>query len=291
MKKDYYEVLGVAKNASADEIKKSYRRLALQWHPDRNKSADAEEKFKGINEAYEVLSDKEKRSAYDQFGHSAFDPNAGPFGGGKAYTYQNGPFTYTYASSDEGSPFGNFDFSFGGFSDPFEIFEQFFGGSSPFSARQRRVPTYRLKISFAEAMRGVEKEVEIEGKRKKIKIPAGIGDGQRIRFNEFYLLVDVGEDAIFQREGSDIYIVKEIPFSLAVSGGVVEVPTVTGKTLKIRVRQGTQSGTVIRLRGQGAVLPGTNRHGDEYVRIVINVPTKLTNEQKKILQQMTSIGL
>ena len=124
MKRDYYEVLGVSRNASQQEIKKAYRKLALQWHPDRNKSPEAEEKFKEINEAYEILSDSQKRQAYNQFGQAAFDPAAaGPFGGGKTYTYRQGPFTYSYSNFGSGqSPFEDSKFSFGGFSDPFEIF-------------------------------------------------------------------------------------------------------------------------------------------------------------------------
>jgi DnaJ-class molecular chaperone len=124
MKRDFYEVLGVDKNASKADIKAAYRQQALAWHPDRNKAADAEEKFKEINEAYEVLSNDQKKSAYDQFGHAAFDPSSGGFGG-RTYTDQSGPFTYTWSGGN--NPFGsNTDFDFGGFSNPFDIFEQFF---------------------------------------------------------------------------------------------------------------------------------------------------------------------
>ena len=130
MKQDFYETLGVSRSATKDEIKSAYRKQAMQWHPDRNKSPDAEEKFKEINEAYEVLSNAEKRSAYDQFGHAAFDPNSGNFGG-HTYSQQNGPFNFTWQSQggDQGA-----DFDFGGFSNPFDIFEQFFsaGGGSAF---------------------------------------------------------------------------------------------------------------------------------------------------------------
>lgn len=289
MKPDYYDLLGVAKNSSQAEIKKAYRKRALEWHPDRNKTSEAEEKFKKINEAYEVLSDSKKKQAYDQFGHAAFQPGAGPSGGGRTYTYKQGPLRYTYTSFGQGeSPFNGFDFSFGGFSDPFEIFEQFFGGASP--SRRGRVPTYRIQISFMEGIKGIEKEVDIGGKRKKIKIPAGIRDSQRIRFNDFYLLVDVGEDEVFQREGDDIYILKEIPFTLAVLGGTIEVPTVDAK-VKLRIRPGTQSGTVIRLRGKGVKSPGRRFPGDEYVRIKVEVPTKLSRDQKAALRKMKKVGI
>lgn len=289
MKRDYYEILGVSRNASQEEIKKAYRRLALQWHPDRNKSPEAEEKFKEINEAYEVLSDSQKRAAYDQFGHAAFEPGAGPFTGGKTYTYRQGPFAYTFTTFGPGeSPFGDFDFSFEGFSDPFEIFEQFFGSASPF--RRKRMPTYRLELDFMEAIKGCEKEVVIEGKRKKIKIPAGVADGQRIRFKDFYLSVDVKEHPIFQREGNDIYVTQKIPFTLAVLGGVVEVPTIDGE-VKLRIRPGTQSGTVVRLRGKGVQSPNTFNRGDQYVKIIVEVPTRLTREQRELLKKLSRTGI
>lgn len=289
MKPDYYEVLGVQKGASQAEIKKAYRKLALQWHPDRNKSPEAETKFKGINEAYEILSDSKKRQAYDQFGHAAFRPGAGPSGGGRrTYTYQQGPSTDTYTKFGQGeSPFNGFDFSFGGFSDPFEIFEQFFGRAS--SAR-RRVPTYKIKIEFMEAIKGVEKEVNIGGERRKIKIPPGIADGQRLLFNDFYLLIDVGEDNVFEREGNDIYSTAEISFPLATLGGSVKVKTLDGE-VKLKVRPGTQSGTVIRLRGKGTRSPGSRRPGDQYIRIRVAVPTRLNREQRSILNQLSKTGI
>jgi DnaJ-class molecular chaperone len=140
---DFYKVLGISKSASPDEIKKAYRKLALQYHPDRNKGKEAEEKFKEVNQAYEVLSDPQKRQTYDQFGSAAFEQGGptgqGPFGAGGpfgGFGGQQGPFTYTYTTGGQG-PQG-FDFGGGGFSDPFEIFEQFFGGASPFGRAQRR---------------------------------------------------------------------------------------------------------------------------------------------------------
>lgn len=292
-KRDYYEILGVAKSATKEELKKAYRKLALQWHPDRNKTAGAADKFKEINEAYEILSNPKKKEAYDQFGHAAFDPRYGgtpggspfgssPFGGGTR-TYQQGPFTYTYSTGGGG---GGFDF--GGFSDPFEIFEQFFGGGSPFGARARQaqMPRYGMKVTFMEAAKGVEKEVVIQGKRRKIRVPAGVDDGTRIRFEDFYVTIDVQPDATFQREGNDVFVTQEISIAAAALGGAIEVPTIDGP-VKLKVRPGTQPGTMVRLKGRGIkALRGYGR-GDQYVRLQVRIPERLTREQKEAAKQLS----
>ncbi len=280
-KSDYYDILGVAKGASADEIKKAYRKQALEWHPDRHKDDkdNAERKFKEINEAYQVLSDPQKKSAYDQFGHSAFSPGGGnPFQGG-GY----GPFTYTYSST--GNPnVGGFDFG-----DPFDIFEQFFGGGNPFR-QQRQIPRYSITIEFMEAVEGVAKEIEIEGKKRKIKIPAGINEGTRINFGDFMLSVNVKPHDIFDRDGSDIVVKVSIPISLALLGGDVKVPTLD-KDVQIRIRPGTQSGTMIRLKGRGIKHLHGSGKGDEYVRILVEMPEKLSREQKKIVEELKEVNL
>jgi len=294
-KSDYYDILGVTKSASADEIKKAYRKQALEWHPDRHSGADkeiAERKFKEINEAYQILSDPQKKAAYDQFGHQAFEPGGGfgragagnPFGGQAG---QWGPFTYTYTSSGgEGSPFAGFDFG-----DPFDIFESFFGGS-PFGARShaRQVPRYSIAIDFMEAINGVEKEVSINGKKRNIKIPAGVDEGQRIRFEDFILSINVKPHEFFEREGSDVYVKIKIPYSMAVLGGNIDVPTVDG-SVKIKIRAGTQPGTMIRLRGKGVVSVHSRTKGDEYVRILVATPEKLTREQRGLINDLKSEGL
>ncbi|PIP57081.1 molecular chaperone DnaJ [Candidatus Woesebacteria bacterium CG07_land_8_20_14_0_80_44_9] len=293
-KSDYYDILGVSKGASAEEIKKAYRKQALEWHPDRHKDDKeaAEKRFKEINEAYQVLSDREKKSAYDQFGHSAFTPGGGFGGQGMPFSQggqsgQYGPFTYTYTTSggDGGNPFGNFDFG-----DPFDIFEQFFGTDSPFGRRTRRIPRYSLNIDFLEAVGGVEKTVNIGGKRRHIKIPAGIYEGARINFGDFSLSVNIKPHEIFEREEDDIYVKVRIPYSLAVLGGQVEVPTIDGQ-VKVRVRPGTQSGTTVRLRERGVAHLHGRGKGDEYVKLNILVPEKPTREQKRIIDSLTSFGL
>ena len=293
--KDYYDILGVGKSASADEIKKAYRKQALEWHPDRHKDdkAEAEKRFKEINEAYQVLSDPQKKSAYDQFGHQAFAPGGGfrgaqGFGGQGPFsqTGRYGPFTYTYTTSGGSpgqNPFAGFDFG-----DPFDIFEQFFGGS-PFG-RRSQIPRYSITLDFMEAIDGVEKEVKIEGKKRKIKIPPGIDEGSRINFGDFLLSVNIRPHKLFERDGADIYVKVVIPFSLATLGGEIEAPTVNGD-VKIRIRSGTQSGTMIRLKGKGApVLRGRGR-GDEYIRLNVLVPEKLTRDQKSVIEDMKDRGL
>lgn len=283
---DYYELLGVSKNASDKEIKSAYRKQALKWHPDRNKSSEANGKFKEINKAFEVLSDPKKKEIYDQYGAEAFEKGGFPGAGPQSYGYRQGPFTYTYTSSDGGgSPFEGIDF--GGFSDPFEIFEQFFGFQSPFSrgGRRTRREVYEMQLTFDEAVHGVEKTTVIKGDRKTIKIPAGVDDGMRIRFSDFDVQVRVKPHPYFKREGQDIYFEKEISYPLAVLGGVVEVPTIDGQ-VKLKVRPGTQSGTAVRLRNQGVPYPNSSRRGDQYVIFKIKIPDRVSSKGRSLLEEL-----
>jgi DnaJ-class molecular chaperone len=284
MKRDFYDVLGVSKSASKDEIKSAYRKMALKYHPDRNKEPNAEEKFKEINEAYEVLSNDQKKGAYDQYGHAAFDPSSGGFGG-QTHTQQNGPFTYTWQSGSQ-NPFGNTDFDFGGFSNPFDIFEQFFGGGfGGQQSRSRRLSTYKIQLTFLEAALGCEKTISLDGRKKTVKIPAGVGDGQQIRFNDFILYVDVLPDKIFQRDGNDVYVNAELSFVNAALGTDIEVPTLDGP-LKVRVKPGTQPNTLIRLRGQGIRDVNGFGRGDLYIRLSVSVPIHLSTKQKDLLKEL-----
>ncbi len=285
-KKDYYEILGVSKTASAQELKQAYRKLALEYHPDKNQSKEAEQKFKQINEAYEVLSDQEKRQAYDQFGHAAFDPAQGGGQGPFSQAYKSGPFTYTYTTSGR-SPFAGVDFDFEGFTDPFEIFESFFGARSPFRGRQaRQLTRYHLNLEFMEAVKGLEKTIVHRGKEYKIKIPAGVDTGTTIRFKDFVVSVSVGSHSDFKREGLDVFVDKQIPLTTAILGGNIQVETLEGKFIKVKIRSGTQPGTMLRLRGKGIVHPQRLGQGDMYVRLQLQIPKKLTKKQKDLLKEL-----
>jgi len=254
-KSDYYDILGVSKSATKEEIKKAYRKQALEWHPDRHKDEKeaAERRFKEINEAYQVLYDSQKRSAYDQFGHAAFSPGGGaqaggfagqnPFGGSQS---QWGPFTYTYTTSGGGeSPFAGFDFG-----DPFDIFEQFFGGS-PFGARQRQIPRYSMTLDFMEAVKGTEKKVTLDSKEVTVKIPKGVDTGSIVRFKDYDIVINVTPDSRFKRDGYDLITDLNISIVRAALGDVIAVPTVDGP-----------------------------------VNVIINIPQKLNNRQKELLKQL-----
>jgi DnaJ-class molecular chaperone len=288
---DYYKILGISKTATADEIKKAYRKLALQYHPDRNKGKEAEGKFKEVTKAYEVLSDPQKKQTYDQFGAAAFEQGGptgqGPFGAGGpfgGFGGQQGPFNYTYTN---GGGAQGFDFGGAGFSDPFEIFEQFFGGGNPFGRAGQRRTTYQLTISFMEAVEGVSKRVELAGKTQTIKIPAGVDNGSRIRFGDYDVVVEVTPDKRFRREGYDIISDQEITFPQAVLGDTIEVETVQD-SVKIKVPVGTQPETVIRLRGKGVKTIQGSGHGDHYIRIKIVIPKNLSAHQKELLREFDS---
>lgn len=281
-KRDYYEILGVTRSASESELKSAYRKLALKWHPDRNKEAGAEAKFKEINEAYEVLSSSEKKAKYDQFGHAAFDPSAG-FGGGQAGgSYRQGPFTYSYSTG------GGFEDLFGGQgqgSDPFNIFESFFGGQNPFGGQYQPKPHYSLSITFMEAATGVEKTFVHQGKQYTVKIPAGADEGTRMRYSDFDISINVKPDKVFHREGDDVFIYHEIPLALALLGGTTTIPTLEGE-LDIKIRPGTQPSTTVRLSGKGMKRLRSSQHGDFYIKLKVMVPEKLSRRAKDLVQQL-----
>lgn len=280
-KRDYYDILDIDKSASQAEIKKAYRKKALEFHPDRNKNKDAEEKFKQVNEAYEILSDPDKRKTYDQFGHAAFDPaSGGPGGfGGFSRAGKTGPFTYTYTTGGANPFGGDFDFS-----DPFEIFESFFGGGG--FARAQRKTRYSLTIDFMEAVKGTQKTIVHQGKSHTINIPAGADDGTRIRFQDFDVSVNVKPHDQFKRDGSDVFVDYQLPFTQAALGANIQVPTLEDKPLKVKIRPGTQPGSIIRLQGKGIKNLRGFGHGDLYIRLKITIPKNLNRQQKNLLQQL-----
>lgn len=302
-KRDYYEILGVNKSASADEIKSAYRKLARKHHPDIDKTEGASERFKEIGEAYQVLSDPQKKGAYDQFGHAAFDRSQGfpgggagaggfnPFGGGGGWQ------TYSWSSGGRSGGAGpNVQFDFGGFEDPFELFEQIFGGG--FGGFARRRPTYQLNITFDEAIHGVTKEVEIESrdqqgrihrKRMKIKVPAGVDNGTKVRFGDLDIVFNVSRDPKFLREGADVFSEITVSIPQLVLGDVFEVDTVQGK-VKVRVPHGTQPGSLVKLKGKGVPRLGGTGHGDHYVRVNLAVPQNPSKQEKQLYEELKNLS-
>lgn len=295
-KRDYYEILGVNKGASEAEIKSAYRKLARQHHPDVDKSAGAAERFKEVSESYQVLSDSQKKKAYDQFGHAAFEPGGGfgagagsPFGGFKTYSY----------STRGGGP--NVEFDFGGFADPFDLFEQIFGmggggpfggAGSPFGGYQR-TPTYQMEVSFEESVRGATKEVQLQdgqGKVKKmtLKVPAGVDNGTRIRFEGIDIVFRVQRSAEFHREGADIFSEVTLSIPQLVLGDVAEVKTVWGK-VNLKVPAGTEPGALIRIKDQGMPNLRGGGKGDHYVRVKVEVPKKITSEEKELYEKLNNL--
>lgn len=297
MAKSFYEVLGVDKNATKADIKSAYRRLALKWHPDKNKEPDAEKKFKEINYAYEVLSNEDKKKMYDQMGHDTYVKTGGKggFGGaggwpggagaaGNPFGGQQGPFTWTYTSNNSqgGNPFEGTGFEG---VDPFDIFEQFFGGGFGQAARAARNPTYQTTIEFFEAVDGVEKTVKIDKEDRKVKIPAGISDGTTIRFDNFNLRVYIKPHDTFKRDGQDAVLKVDVPFTQAILGSTIEVPTLDKKDLKVKVKAGTQHGSMLRLKGKGFKYPNRNQYGDMYIVFNVTYPKKLSKKQKDLLKE------
>jgi curved DNA-binding protein len=286
-KRDYYEILGVPKSASEAEIKSAYRKMALKHHPDKNKEKDAEAKFKEINEAYQVLSDAQKRKTYDQFGHAAFDPANGMGGAGGGNPFAGGfggqgPFTWSYNGSGGagGNPFEGMDFS-----DPFDIFESIFGGGGFGGQRRAR---YSMRINFMDAVKGAEKEVEIDGKKHKVKIPAGANDGTRLRFDSFDITLDIKPDPVFKRQGDDVFVDQIISYPIAALGGVTQVPSLNG-SIKLKVKPGTQSHSLVRVQGEGVQHLQGKGKGDLYVRLIVRVPQKLSRDEKRIIEELAEV--
>ncbi|MGE4357136.1 MAG: molecular chaperone DnaJ [Candidatus Omnitrophota bacterium] len=357
-KRDYYEILGVDRNASKEEIRAAFRKLAMQYHPDRvppDKKKEAEEKFKEISEAYAVLSDDQKRAQYDQFGHAGIDGR---------YSYED-----IFRGADFGSIFD--DLGFGT-----SIFEELFGDLGIFGTGRRttrragrgRDLQVNLEISFEEAARGTTKTIIVpryeicstchgegtkpgtkkiecsrcrgsgqtrvshgfftvsttcsacqgtgyriqtpcptcrgQGREKverriEVKIPPGVDSGSHLRLSgegeagtsgargDLYVVIYVRPHPLFERHEDDIYLEVPVSFVTACLGGEVDVPTLNGN-VKMKIPPGTQSGKIFRIRGKGFPRLHGSGQGDELVRVVVEVPTELTAEQKKLLRDFAS---
>jgi curved DNA-binding protein len=304
--KDYYKTLGVSKNASAEEIKKAYRKQARQHHPDINKKPEAEKRFKEINEANEVLSDPEKRKRYDTVG-----PEWERFRQGGQ---QPGGFQWVYTGQPGQDPFNGGEA--GGFSD---FFRTLFGeGQTDFdtgplfgrpSARRRRSVAgadveSEVEITLAEAYKGTERSVEMRlpdgaTRRLSVKIPTGVKDGQRIRLagqgapgsaggpsGDLFLRVRVRPHPVFQRDGDDLRMDLPVALHEALLGADVTVPTLKGR-VSLRIPPETQNGRTIRLAGQG--MPrSTGGFGDLYVTVKVVLPTKLTDKERELVNELAT---
>ena len=298
MAKDYYGVLGVAKDASADEIKKAYRKLALKYHPDKNPGdKKAEEKFKEITEAYAVLSDADKRKQYDQFGEAGFH---------QRYSQED-----IFRNFDVGDIFREFGFGTD------DIFSQLFGGAGGgrvrtggFGGRPRAVKgqdyVMQLSLPLRQAIQGGEKRIDFrrEGRveRLQVRIPPGVESGQRLRVSgkggaspaggppgDLFLEISVEKDPAFSREGQDLFVKVQIPFSGACLGTSVDVPTLEG-TKRVKVPAGISGGGRIRLKGFGVPSKGGAK-GDLYAVVEVAVPAKPTAKQKELLEKLKKEGL
>ncbi len=302
--RDYYEILGVNKNASDEEVKRAYRKLAMKYHPDRNPNKkEAEERFKEINEAYAVLSDKEKRKQYDTFGKEGFH---------QRFTQEDifRGFEFDDILSSLFGGRGRREFRYGG-RGGFD-FGDIFGRQGGFQGAARMPQkgedvTYELTISLEEAASGAEKRISFrkDGKIEEVsvRIPRGIPSGKKLRLagkgmgginggppGDLYLQVSVNEHPIFTREGDDLVVEEEINFSEAVMGTTIEVPTLEG-TKKVKVPPGTQSHTKLRLRGLGIPHFQREGRGDEYVKVIVKVPKKVSEKGRGLIQELAKEGI
>jgi DnaJ-class molecular chaperone len=295
---DYYKALGVDKNASPEEIKKAFRKLAVKYHPDRNPNDKAaEDKFKDINEAYAVLSDPKKKEEYDTYGSSGFH---------KQYSQEDifRGFDFSNAYKDMGAGGGE------------DIFSRLFGGNfgrggarGGFRGGPQRGGDLEMEveIGFRDAAQGAEKQIAFRrsGQREelKIKIPAGVDNGSKIRLTgkggqgegggpdgDLFLILRVLPDQLFTREGGDLFVERTIPFSSACLGTSLDVPTLESDK-RIKVPAGIQPGTKIRLKGCGIKPLSSNSKGDLYVKVAVHVPETLNAEQKKLVEELAKKGL
>lgn len=311
--RDYYKTLGVDRKASKEEIKRAYRKLALKYHPDRNPNdKQAEEKFKEINEAYQVLSDLSKRSRYDQLGDSytRWQQRGGAPGG-----FNWDEWVTTPGSGGYRVEVGNLDDLFGsdlgGFSD---FFQRIFGGMGsmrdfrstdfrqPASTGRVANPNYQssVTISLLEVLQGAVRQVDMNGRRLEVKIPPGAKTGTKVRVanaiftpdgtkSDLFLVIQVADDPNFERKGNDLYTTTDVDLYKAVLGGETTIKTLTGDVI-LNIPKGTQPGQTFRLAGQGT--PSTKnptKRGDLYVRVKVKIPRDLSPEKRELFQKLASM--
>ncbi|MGQ9598150.1 MAG: DnaJ C-terminal domain-containing protein [Anaerolineae bacterium] len=312
--KDYYKILGVDKNASEKEIKRAFRRLARQYHPDVNPNDPmAEERFKEINEAYEVLSDPEKRQKYEQLGADwqrwqQMGGRPGDFDWSRWTTGRPGERVYVRYGTPE-----DLEDLFGGRSPFSDFFSQIFGGMGSRTGRggfQYEIRPQRgqdieqeVEITLQEAYHGTTRILQKDGQRLEVKIPAGAKTGTRVRMSgeggagtgggpagDLYLKVKVLPDPRFERKGDDLYTTVPVDLYTMVLGGEVRVPTMTGEVM-LTIPAGTQNGRSFRLRGKGMPhLREPGQHGDLYVKVEAQLPTRLTPRQRDLFEQLRRLG-
>ena len=286
MSQDYYKTLEIDKKATEQDIKSAFKKLAKQYHPDKAKGdsqkKEFESKFKEINEAYQILSDPQKRKQYDTFGNTGFN------GAGNGY----GPF------GGAGGFEGNFDFS-----DLNDIFGDIFG----FGARQRkgRDVRYSMTIDFVESIKGLKKNININGQDININIPSGIRSGTMIKYagkgenprnnippGDLIIEINVKPSLEFKRNGYDLFTTKEIDFKTAILGGEIDVKVVDKlsnsgfKNIKMKIPEGTNSYSDFRLKSKGMPYPNTTGHGDLYVQVIVKFPKKLSNAQRDAITNL-----
>lgn len=306
--KDYYKILGVDRKATQDEIKKAFRKLAMKYHPDQNKdNKQAEEKFKEINEAYEVLSDPQKRERYDQLGSSyaQWQQRGG----------NPGNFNWSEWYGGQGAQVNPEDFGdiFGGFSDFFRVIfggmpasgsTQFRQATRPGARQVNRQPAkleQKVQITLEEAYSGTQRILQVDDRRIEVKIPAGARNGTKVRVAgagpangfgqkaDIYLVIEVLPHNRYSVNGSDLTTEVKIDLFTAVLGGKVTVPTLSGN-VSLTIPPGTQPGQKFRLSGRGMpILKSANSFGDLYVQVIVEIPKKLTDNQRRLFEEMKKL--
>jgi curved DNA-binding protein len=289
--KDYYNILGVSRNATEREIKQAYRKLARQHHPDVNPGdKSAEERFKQINEAYEVLSDKEKRRKYDKYGDQwQYADQFEKARQQQGWDFSQGGQRVYFSEEDVGSIFDDFLRGFGGRA----------GRPQPRKGRDIEFP---LEVTLEEVYSGTTRTLNMaDGKRLEVKIPAGVKDGSRVRISgkgvegyggvkgDLYLVTSVRPHRTFHRHGDDLYTDVSVPLTVAVLGGEVKVNTLKGSKLSLKIPPETQNGRTFRLVEQGMPHLGNSTKGDLLARVKVVLPTKLTDEEKELFQKLSRL--